>query len=247
MAVQERVIPMASRRERRRAAPTTRTREATASSAGSSRCRPPSQTRPPLDEPQRPDEKPTASLESCAQRGRPGIPEGAAAGGHQADAVNDGWVQVAETDAEVSGLAALLTDPALAVVVLPDRVMASVAGPPHLPPLPLSERPAPEATVSPLAKDIGCSPPCRSRSRRSASCRRPGNSRLSPTLQASADHFGIERPETLDRHCQDVIGCHLSRVRYARKTCSRHPRSTVAAGCRPVGDVAAMISFPSGG
>jgi 3-(3-hydroxy-phenyl)propionate hydroxylase len=66
--------------------------------------------------------------------------------GHGADAVRDEWAQVAVADAEASGLAALLTDPALAVVVRPDRVVASVARRPHPTPLPWSTRPVPAST-----------------------------------------------------------------------------------------------------
>jgi 3-(3-hydroxy-phenyl)propionate hydroxylase len=60
--------------------------------------------------------------------------------GHRAEAVGDGWAQVAVADAEASGLAALLADPALAVVVRPDRVVASVARRPHPTPLPWTAR-----------------------------------------------------------------------------------------------------------
>ena len=72
--------------------------------------------------------------------------------GHPADTVSDDEVQVAVAGAEASGLAALLADPALAVVVRPDRVMASVARRPQLPPLPWAARAVPvpsplEATV----------------------------------------------------------------------------------------------------
>ena len=77
---------------------------------------------------------------------RPGVQKAADTGGHHADAVSDGWVQVAVGNAEASGLAALLADPALAVVVRPDRVVASVARQPHLPPLPWSARSVPVST-----------------------------------------------------------------------------------------------------
>jgi 3-(3-hydroxy-phenyl)propionate hydroxylase len=58
------------------------------------------------------------------------------------EAVSDGCVQVAVADAEASGLAALLADPALALVIRPDRVVASVSRRPHLPPLPWRSAPS---------------------------------------------------------------------------------------------------------
>jgi 3-(3-hydroxy-phenyl)propionate hydroxylase len=69
-----------------------------------------------------------------------------AGAGDGADGLSDGWVGVAAPDAEASGLAALLTDPALAVVVRPDRVLASVGRRSHLPPLPWSTRSVPAPT-----------------------------------------------------------------------------------------------------
>jgi hypothetical protein len=66
---------------------------------------------------------------------------------HQADAVSDGWVQITVADSEASGLAALLADPALTVVVRPDRVVASVARRRYVPPpLPWSARSLPLPT-----------------------------------------------------------------------------------------------------
>jgi 3-(3-hydroxy-phenyl)propionate hydroxylase len=62
--------------------------------------------------------------------------EGSVADRHPADAAHDGRVQVEVPAAEASGLAALLADPALAVVVRPDRVVASLARQPQLPPMP---------------------------------------------------------------------------------------------------------------
>ncbi|HVN11104.1 MAG TPA: bifunctional 3-(3-hydroxy-phenyl)propionate/3-hydroxycinnamic acid hydroxylase [Kineosporiaceae bacterium] len=64
------------------------------------------------------------------------------------DTVGDGWVQAEVADPEASGLAGLLADPALAVVVRPDRVVAAVARRPHLPALPWSARTVPAPTPS---------------------------------------------------------------------------------------------------
>jgi 3-(3-hydroxy-phenyl)propionate hydroxylase len=64
----------------------------------------------------------------------------AGADGHQADAAGDRWLHVTAAEAEASGLGALVADSSLAVVVRPDRVLASVARLPNLPPLPWSAR-----------------------------------------------------------------------------------------------------------
>ena len=58
-------------------------------------------------------------------------------------AASDGRIQIDVPDGEASGLNALLDDPALAVVVRPDRVVASLArlvDDAQLPPLPWSAR-----------------------------------------------------------------------------------------------------------
>ena len=67
----------------------------------------------------------------------------AGAGGRPAETARDGWVELAVPDAEAYGLAALLADPALAVLVRPDRVVASLARGPSLPPLPWPARSVP--------------------------------------------------------------------------------------------------------
>ncbi|MGZ4611605.1 MAG: bifunctional 3-(3-hydroxy-phenyl)propionate/3-hydroxycinnamic acid hydroxylase MhpA [Kineosporiaceae bacterium] len=63
-----------------------------------------------------------------------------------ADADQDSCLQVEVPDAEASGLNALLADPALAVVVRPDRVVASLARGPQLPPMPWTARTLPAST-----------------------------------------------------------------------------------------------------
>jgi 3-(3-hydroxy-phenyl)propionate hydroxylase len=74
------------------------------------------------------------------------VPGGAGAGepagpdGPPAGTTPDGWVQLTVPDAEPYGLTALLADPALAVLVRPDRVVASVARAPVVPPLPWPAR-----------------------------------------------------------------------------------------------------------
>jgi 3-(3-hydroxy-phenyl)propionate hydroxylase len=65
------------------------------------------------------------------------------ADGHPGETGPDGWVELAVPDAEAYGLAALLADPALAVLVRPDRVVASLARGPSLPPLPWPARSVP--------------------------------------------------------------------------------------------------------
>ena len=55
--------------------------------------------------------------------------------GPEVDAESDGWGQMTVADTEADPLAALLADPGLAVVVRPDRVVASVGRGRHLPPL----------------------------------------------------------------------------------------------------------------
>jgi 3-(3-hydroxy-phenyl)propionate hydroxylase len=74
------------------------------------------------------------------------LPGGAV--GEGADAAPDGCVTVTVNDANGSGLAALVADPGIAVVVRPDRVVASIGRAPHLPPLPWSIRPVPIPATS---------------------------------------------------------------------------------------------------
>ena len=79
-------------------------------------------------------------------------------GAAQAD--RDGWVELSVPDAGASGLAALLEDPALTVVVRPDRVVASACRRRHLPRIPWRARAArPVAAGTPVATTAATTTP----------------------------------------------------------------------------------------